>query len=299
MRTLTISVAGGGALGIGPLAFLCRLESDLHGRKICDASYAYAGTSTGSIIAAGLEEGYSAHDLFYLYKDNLQKIFTKYAWYQKLRPTCPKYDNSNLKKILAEKFQGKIGQIFQGKIHEWKKPIYIPTTCTNADESVEKVWDLGDKDIDKSFAILTSCSAPTYFDGIYDKNGKFYIDGGMWKNSPIDILNAGLINSGWSNFKILNLNTGMKTPNTFAGNKTLVGWAEYMISDWIARTSESGLYEVRAIIGKDNVFNANPFVKKKPKMDDVSADTIQSVIDIWQQYYDDNRKEILHFINEV
>jgi hypothetical protein len=67
----------------------------------------------------------------------------------------------------------------------------------------------------------------------------------------------------------------------------------------IARTSESGLYEVRAIIGKDNVFNANPFVKKKPKMDDVSSDTIQSVIDIWQQYYDDNRKEILHFINEV
>ena len=276
---------------------MCRLESDLE-KKVCDVTYAFAGTSTGSIIAAGLEEGYSAHDLFDLYKNNLQKIFTKYSWYKRLQPSCPTYDNSNLRKILSDKFQGQIGSMFKGKMHEWKKPIYIPTTCTNAD-SVEKVWDLGDKQIDKSFAILTSCSAPTYFDGIYDKDGKFYIDGGMWKNSPIDILNAGLIKSGWSNYKILNLNTGMKTPNTFAGNKSLVGWAEYMISDWIARTSESGIYETKAIIGEDAVFTANPFVKKKPKMDDVSDKTIQSVIDIWTKYYDDNRQAILNFIYNI
>jgi patatin-like phospholipase/acyl hydrolase len=54
-RTLTISVCGGGALGIGPLAFLCNLESDI-GKKISDVSFAYSGTSTGAIIAAGLAE---------------------------------------------------------------------------------------------------------------------------------------------------------------------------------------------------------------------------------------------------
>lgn len=56
MKKLTISVSGGGALGIGPLAFMCRLESDLRGKKLADISYAYAGTSTGAIIAAGLAE---------------------------------------------------------------------------------------------------------------------------------------------------------------------------------------------------------------------------------------------------
>ena len=62
----------------------------------------------------------------------------------------------------------------------------------------------GDKETEKWFAVLTSCSAPTYFDCVYDDAGNCYIDVGMWKNSPIDVLNAGLIKSGWSNYKILN-----------------------------------------------------------------------------------------------
>jgi hypothetical protein len=44
-----------GALGIGPLAFLCKLEQDM-GKKLPQISYAYSGTSTGAIIAAGLAE---------------------------------------------------------------------------------------------------------------------------------------------------------------------------------------------------------------------------------------------------
>lgn len=207
-----------------------------------------------------------------------------------MKPTCPTYDNSNLKKLLKEKFTGKIGS--------WTKPIFIPTTIMNG-ESVEKVWDLGDKDIDKWFAILTSTAAPTYFDCIYDKSGNCYIDGGMWKNSPIDVLNAGLTKSNWKNYKILNLNTGLKTPNTDKGNKTLLGWAEYLISDWVARTSESGLYETKAIISDQAVFNANPSNPKKIKMDNISDDNIQYIIDLWQNYYDENRKDILHFINKV
>ena len=275
-----------GALGIGPLAFLCKLEQDM-GKKLPQISYAYSGTSTGAIIAAGLAEGYSAHDLFDLYKNNLKKIFTKYPWYKRMTPKCPTYDNSNLKKILQGKFKGKCG--------DWKKPIFIPSTCTNG-ESVEKVWDLGDKDVEKWFAILTSTAAPTYFDCVYDSKKNCYIDGGMWKNSPIDVLNAGLMKSGWSNYKILNLDTGMNTPNTEEGNKTLVGWAEYLISDWIARTSYSGVYEVKSIIGDNNVFHASPYHKKKIKMDKTDDDTLNEVIEIWENYYYANRKQILEFM---
>lgn len=195
-----------------------------------------------------------------------------------------------MKKILKDKFSGTIGS--------WKKPIFIPTTIMNG-ESVEKVWDLGDKNIEKWFAILTSTAAPTYFDCIYDDAKNCYIDGGMWKNSPIDVLNAGLIKSGWTDYKILNFNTCLKTPNTDEGNKTLIGWAEYLISDWVARTSESGLYEAKAIIGDSAVFNASPYNSKKIKMDNVSNDNIQYIIDLWQTYYDANRAKILNFINKV
>ena len=76
---LALSINGGGALGIGPLAFMERLESDV-GKKLGDVAVAFAGMSTGSIIAAGLDEGLSAHDLYKLYIENLKKIFTKYSW---------------------------------------------------------------------------------------------------------------------------------------------------------------------------------------------------------------------------
>lgn len=288
-KTLCISCCGGGALGIGPLAFMCKIEQEL-GKKISDVSFAYSGTSTGAIIAAGLAEGYSAHDLFDLYRSNLSKIFTKYSWYKRIQPTCPTYDNSNLIKILKNKFDGKIGS--------WKKPIFIPTTCMNGEtgKSVEKIWDLGDKDIDKWFAILTSTAAPTYFDCVYDKDGKCYIDGGMWKNSPIDVLNAGLMKSGWSNYKILNLDTGMTTPNKDAGNKTLAGWATYLINNWIARTSYSGVYETKSIIGDENVYHASPVHDKKIDMDKVDDKTINKIIEIWEKYFYDNKKEIMNFI---
>ena len=91
----------------------------------------------------------------------------------------------------------------------------------------------------------------------------------------------------------------MKTPNTDDGNKTLVGWASYLISDWIARTSNSGLYETQAILGKVKVFDACPYSSKKYKMDNVSNDNIQKIIDIWNDYYNAKRKDILWFINNV
>jgi predicted acylesterase/phospholipase RssA len=287
-KQLCISIAGGGALGIGPLAFMCRLEQDL-GKKLCDLTSAFAGTSTGSIIAACLAEGYSAHDIFELYKNNLKKIFTKYSWYKRLKPSCPTYDNSNLKKLLQSNLKGKCS--------DWKKPIFIPTTCMNG-KSVEKVWDLGDKDVDKAFAVLTSCAAPTYFD-VIEKDGLSYMDGGCWANECSDILLAGQFKQGHKDIKILNFSTGMETPNTEHGNQTLLGWAEYMLSDWIARSSKSPQYECEAILGAENVFNACPTYKKKLKMDNVSDENINLIMGIWDKYYETVRINILDFIKNV
>lgn len=288
-KCLAISITGGGALGIGPLAFMCKLEQDI-GKKLCDLSVAFAGTSTGAIIAGGLNEGMSAHEMFDLYKNNLSKIFTKYSWYKRLQPKCPTYDNSNLKKLLKENFKGKVG--------DWKKPIFITTTHTNG-ESVEKVWDLGDKTVDKWFAILSSTAAPTYFDCVFDGD-KCYIDGGMWKNCPIDVLNAGLKHSEYANnVRILSFNTGLDTPNTESGNKTLLGWGEYILSDWVARAGKSGDYEVMADLGKENVAIASPKHSSKIKMDDVSSATVNKVIGIWEKYYADNKKYFLDFVRNA
>ena len=283
---LCISVQGGGALAIGVLAFMCRLEQDL-GKKLCNLSTAFAGTSTGSIVASCLNEGMSAHDIFELYQKNLTKIFTKYPWYKRISPTCPTYNNSTLKELLKKNLKGKVS--------DWKKPIFIPTTFMNG-ESVEKVWDLGDTEIDKWFAVLTSCSAPTYFDVIVDDKGNSFCDGGLWANDCTDVLLAGQFKQNHKDIKILNFGTGLDTPNTDSGNKSLVGWAEYIISDWAARASKSPIYEAKAILGDKYVFNACPKYKKKLKMDDVSSSNLTTVINIWEDYYGTVKKDVLDFI---
>ena len=283
---LGISINGGGALGIGPLAFMCRLEQDT-GKTLGEQAVAFAGTSTGSIIAAGLNEGYSAHDLYDLYRKNLKKIFTKYSVIKRLKPSCPTYDNSFLKSLLKSKFQGKISK--------WTKPIFIPATHTNG-ASVEKVWDLGDKDVDKWFAILTSTAAPRYFDCVQSGEDN-YIDGGMWGNSPIAVLNAGLKRSEYANkLRILSFNTGMDTPNTLSGNQSLVGWATYLIEEWIARAGKSNDYEVIADLGEENVAIASPKTNTKFKMDDTSDKTLDKVCKIWTDYYDKNRDYFKRFV---
>lgn len=284
---LAISVNGGGALGIGPLSFMCRLEQDT-GKKLGNLAVAFAGTSTGSIIAAGLDEGYSAHELFDLYRNHLKKIFTKYSWYKRLQPTCPTYDNSYLKNLLKEKFSGQVDQ--------WKKPIFIPTTHTNG-ESVEKVWDLGDKGIDKWFAILTSTAAPTYFD-VIEQNGQSYVDGGMWCNSPIAVLNAGMKRSAYAGkIRILSFNTGMDTPNTLKGNQSLVGWASYIMDEWVARAGKSNDYEVIADLGSENVAIASPKIDHKIKMDNTDDDNLDHIVEIWDKYYEDNREYFRRFVS--
>lgn len=285
MKRLAISISGGGALGIGPLAFMTRMEQDF-GKKLCDMTFAYGGTSTGSIIAAGLAEGLQAHEIFDLYKGNLKNIFKKYPWYKILDKKCPTYDHSNLKKILQK--------TFPGKVCDWKKPVYIPTTFMNG-KSVEKVWDLGDKTTDKWFAVLTSCSAPTYFDVIV-QNGRSFCDGGMWANDPVETLESGLTKSGHHDFKILSFNTGMDTPNTACGNMSKLGWLEYILDEWVARSGMANYYEACAHLGEENVFRASPSHNKKIKMDKTDDKTVNEVIDIWQKYYESVKGDLKKFI---
>lgn len=287
MSKIAISICGGGICGIGPLQFMCRLEQDL-GKKLTNQSIAFAGTSTGAIIASCLAEGMSAHDIFDLYKNNLKKIFTKYSFIKRLKPSCPTYDNSNLKKLLQSKLKGKMS--------DWTKPIFIPVTCMNG-TSVEKVWDLDDNE-DKWFCTLTSTAAPTYFD-VIEKDGKSYCDGGLHSNDPIMCLQAGLKKKSPNiKYKILSFNTGMDVPNKDKGNKSLVGWGEYILENWVARSGMSNYFEACANLGEKNVFRASPKIDKPIKMDDVSDKTIQKVIDIWDKYYDSVRTKVLAFIKE-
>ncbi len=289
---LAIAISGGGALGIGPLQFMRRLEADL-GMSLADAGFAFAGTSTGSIVAAGLCSGMSAAQLYDLYRNNLKAIFTKVSAARILTKNYYRYDNANLKKLLQ--------QNFRYKMYEFKKPIYIPATFMNGD-SVEKVWDRGDGMTDQWFAVLSSCSAPTYFEPVNrTKDGKkeIYCDGGMWSNDPIMVLESGLnkVPEFKGNYKILSFNTGMRHPNKAPDDMSIIGWGKYILEEWVARTGRSGFFQAQANIGKENVYRVVPEVDKKYAMDDLTI--IDKVSDIWDKLYDEIGAEVLAFVRST
>ncbi|MBR4558236.1 MAG: patatin-like phospholipase family protein [Fibrobacter sp.] len=289
---LAISVSGGGALGIGPLQFMRRLEEDL-GKHLADIADAFAGTSTGSIAVVGLCNGMSAEELYSLYEDNLSAIFTKVSAARLVTNNYYRYNNAKLKKLLQTNFKK--------CMYEFKKPMFIPATFMNG-RSVEKVWDRGDGMTEQWFAVLSSCSAPTYFDTVSrTKNNKkeIYCDGGMWANDPIMVLESGLNNvkEFKNNYRILSFNTRMDRPNSAPKDKSVLGWGKYILDEWIARTGNSGYYEACANIGKENVFRVAPPVEEKYPMDDVSL--IGEISNIWDEYYDEVKKELLKFLKPI
>lgn len=283
-KKLCISICGGGIRGVWVAQFLSRLESDL-GKSIAKQVKAVAGTSTGSIIAAALAEGLSATEIADLYIDRGSKIFTKYPAYKRILPKYPTYDNTNLKKILKE--------ILKGNMSDFKIPVFIPTTHMNG-KSVEKVWDKGDKDVEKWFAVLTSCSAPTYFDVVV-KDGESYCDGGIWANDSCMVLEAGIKKEypKFGDFKVLCFNTGGLQKHEDTGNKTSLEWLSYFVSN-IANSGDSNYFELCANIGEENVFRVNP--KVGGKMDDISKDRIEKLIEIGNNAYDSCREQLLRWL---
>jgi patatin-like phospholipase/acyl hydrolase len=269
-----------------------RLEKDL-GQSLADYGAAFAGTSTGSIVAAGLCTGLSASELYDIYRENLSAIFTKVSSAKILTNNYYRYDNSKLKKLLQK--------TFRYKMYEFKKPIYIPATFMNGD-SVEKVWDRGDGMTDQWFAVLSSCSAPTYFEVVSrEKNGKTetYCDGGMWASDPIMVLESGLNQAKEfkGDYKILSFNTGMVRPNNVPSDKSIVGWGKYILDEWIARTGNSGYFQACANIGEANVCRVAPRVGSKYAMDDLSL--VNEVAGIWDELYNQTGKSVLSFVKST
>jgi len=159
-----LAIDGGGIRGIVPAHILNSIVGKLN-INLNDNFQMLAGTSTGSIIVAGLACGVSIENIVNLYKSLGEKIFVKNEsyWPKNIKPAFHSlYNNTNLKKILKETF----GDIKLGDI---KKPLLIPSTdIGNGGVHVFKSnyckHLTRDMDVLVCDAVLASCSAPTRSD---------------------------------------------------------------------------------------------------------------------------------------
>lgn len=182
-----LSIDGGGIRGIYPAHVLRCIEERLQ-IDLFDTFDMIAGTSTGSIIAAGVATGVPAADIVAMYKEHGAGIFRKKRFFwpgKKLKNVQPMfdsvYDAQYLENVLTEVFQDK-------RLGDIKKPLLLPSTdigngCVHVLKSGYSKDFTRDNNVLVKDAVLASCSAPTYFDP-HKLDHYLLADGGLWANNP-------------------------------------------------------------------------------------------------------------------
>ncbi|WP_407895923.1 patatin-like phospholipase family protein [Scytonema sp. NUACC26] len=199
-----LSLDGGGIRGVVSLQMLQEVEREIWETYKLELHQYFdmiAGTSTGSIIAAGLAKGLNTKQLLELYRNNAKDIFpypkTVFgkAW-QKVRSIFfPKYAHDGLEQALSQK-----GALGDTKICDISQTLLLilaydmryrnTTFFTNFHPDLGLRWydELPLTDI-----CISSASAPTFFPPrelkAFDekKFGKWsfpHIDGGVCANNP-------------------------------------------------------------------------------------------------------------------
>jgi predicted acylesterase/phospholipase RssA len=184
-----LSIDGGGIRGIIPAFWLTSLESELDansGSTLHDAFDIFAGTSTGSIIAAGLAIGKSADEIRKLYETKGSSIFSCPLLRNPLRywgALRPAYSGAGLEKVLNSEFKTR-------KLGDVPKPKRLLIAAFRGGSRTLKLFDSADP-LDQDYLLRDivrgSCAAPTYLPAqnieIAALN-QLLLDGGLAANNP-------------------------------------------------------------------------------------------------------------------
>ena len=172
-KHVAIAVDGGGIRGVMVTRALAVLEEHL-GQSCGEIFSLAAGTSTGSVISAGIGIGKSGAEMYDLYCKLATTVFPR-TWRYYLWPLCHyRYPNGPLIAALKEQ----VGEMTMGEFwtSEPRKDVVITVRdlVENRTRFV-KPWKPEYQNWKVWKAVLDSCSVPTYFPVI---DGR-YVDGGV------------------------------------------------------------------------------------------------------------------------
>ncbi len=170
---VALAIDGGGIKGVIATRALAILEEHL-GCAAHDIFRLTAGTSTGSIISAGIGSGLSGAQMHSLYCELGEAVF-RHTWRWALWPlTRYRYSPTPLENILKTR----IGEKGMGEFWSAVPPTDVVITAfdleTNRTRFV-KPWKEEYRNVLVTKAVLASCSVPTYFPPL---DGR-YVDGGV------------------------------------------------------------------------------------------------------------------------
>ena len=178
-----LSVDGGGFRGLFAAHLLKKMEEvyEIDWRRRFGL---LAGTSTGSILTAGLAAGISAADLTEFYMTHGKAIFRPRA--------CSRI---NTRRLFMSRYSSKtLRVLLDGIFHDMTLgdiavPLVLPSVdigngCVHVLKSKYRGQFVRDQNVRISDAVLASCSAPTYFDPHIVNDTYQLVDGGIWANNP-------------------------------------------------------------------------------------------------------------------
>jgi predicted acylesterase/phospholipase RssA len=172
-KNVAIAIDGGGIKGVMVTRALTVLE-DYLGKSSHEVFRLAAGTSTGSIISAGIGAGLTGMEMHRLYTRLGDTIFQK-TWRTFLWPlTRYRYPHAPL----ANALKNYIGEIEMSTFWEGESPIDVVITAFDLVENRTrfiKPWKEAYADWSVIKAVLASSSVPTYFPTV---DGRF-VDGGV------------------------------------------------------------------------------------------------------------------------
>ncbi|NOZ26635.1 MAG: patatin-like phospholipase family protein [Chloroflexi bacterium] len=219
---VAIAIDGGGIRGVVVARALAILEDHL-GRSAHEIFRLTAGTSTGSVIAAGIAAGLTGAQMHRLYTELGHTIFRR-TWRSWLWPlTRYRYPFDPLKKAIREQ----IGDLKMGDFWSADPPTDVVITAfdlvTNHTRFI-KPWKPEYANWPVVKAVLASSSVPTYFPPI---DGR-YVDGGVGAyTNPCYLAAYELVYVlGWdpAETTLISLGTG-RNPHTFAPGDANRLWA--------------------------------------------------------------------------
>lgn len=226
-----LSIDGGGYRGLFAAHILHRIE-EAWGINWHEQFDMFAGTSTGSIIAGGLAKGMNAKQLADFYVQHGRSIFTKRirSRLDLLNIFTSRYSNSTLQSILNDVYDSTtLGEI--------QVPLIIPAVdigngCVHVFKSKYVDGFVRDPEVKLADAVMSSCSAPTYFDP-HSMDGKYQlVDGGLWANNPslVAVTDAQYrLKIPLDNIRVLSVGSGKsKTFYPLAHG----GWKDWLLRSW-------------------------------------------------------------------
>lgn len=282
-----LSLDGGGIRGIIPALVLAEIEKQT-GKPIAESFDLIAGTSTGGILALGLnkqKEGgieYSAQDLANLYFDNGLTIFSRSFWKGMSSVagiSDEKFSHAGLESVLETYFG-------EQKMEESRTKVVVTAYDIERREPIFfKSWKDEWKRLPIRLVSRATSAAPTYFEpASFDVNGekRAFVDGGVFINNPAmsAYIEAKKVFPEEQDFMVVSIGTGeliRKIPYEDAKDWGKAGWMLPVLSCMFDGVSDAVNYQLKQLLG-DRYFRLQTrLTTASDDMDNVSASNLDSL----------------------